>query len=105
MRYNISMPNKTEQELIRDLKKKKMQDFLKEVDEAMKPIQDKYSMRLIPRVLNLSDEYKVHYEAAFAVQEFKKEEIKLMPKKPDETLDAKPETHQGTDTNNKVSEK
>jgi hypothetical protein len=92
--------NKTEQELRVDLEKKKQADFLKEYSEAIQPIIDKYSMAVIPVVRNMSTEYKVHYEAAFAVQKFTKEEVKVQ--KGNETLDTQPETDKGTDSDNQT---
>lgn len=74
-----------------------MEAFLKEYEEATTPIIKKHSMRLIPRVINLSNEIKVHYEAAFAVQRFTHEEIKVQ--KANETLDTKPEVDNGTNKN------
>jgi len=92
--------NKTEQELRVELEQKKQADFLKEYSEAIQPIIDKYSMAVIPVVRNLSTEYKVHYEAAFAVQKFTKEEVRVQ--KGNETLDTQPETDKGTDSDNQT---
>ena len=93
--------NKSKEELTLELKKKKQADFLKEYSDAVQPIIDKYSMAVVPVVRDLSNEYKVHYEPAFAVQAFTKEEVKVQ--KADETLDTEPETNNGTDSNNQAS--
>ena len=92
--------NKTKEELTAELKKKKQTDFLKEYSDAVQPVIDKYSMAVVPVVRNMSTEYKVHYEASFAVQAFTKEEVKVQ--KGNETLDTKPETNDGADSNDKT---
>ena len=93
--------NKSKEDLTLKLKKKKQDDFLKEYSDAVQPIIDKYSMAVVPVVRNLSTEFKVHYEASFAVQAFTKEEVKVQ--KQNETLDTKPETNNGTDSNDQAS--
>ena len=93
--------NKTKEELTLELKQKKQEQFLKEYSDAIQPIIDKYSMAVVPVVRNMSTEYKVHYEASFAVQAFTKEEVKVQ--KGNEALDTEPETNDGTDSNDKTS--
>jgi len=69
--------NKTEQELRAELDTKARQEFLIECNAALQPIFDKHMMQLVPVINNHSSQHKVHYEAAFAVQRFTKEEIKV----------------------------
>jgi hypothetical protein len=101
MWHNTGMAkNKTEQQLRDDLLAKKRKEFLEKCNEVLQPIFDEYSMRLVPVIYNNSTEYKVHYEAGFAVQSFTKEEIKVQ--KGNETLDTKPETNERADSDNQA---
>jgi len=89
------MAKKTQGQVQKD-EEAKMQAFLTEFEELTKPLYDKHLMRIIPRVVNLSTEVKVHYEAAFAVQKFTKENVTL---ESNETLASQPEADQPTDRN------
>lgn len=94
--------NKSETELRDKVKMNQQKAFLEEYGEAIKPVVEKYSMQVVPVVRNLSTEFKVHYEAAFAVQKFTKEEVTVQ--KADETLDTQSEAEPGTDNNDKTSQ-
>jgi hypothetical protein len=99
---------KTEQEIRNELKLKKRKEFLEKCNEALKPLIDEYSMQLVPVIQNFSSEYKVHYEATFAVQEFTKEEVKVQKgnvDKTDASLDTKSETNEGADSDNQTPTK
>ena len=87
------MPKKTQGQVAKQ-DEAKMQAFLTEFEALTKPLYDKHLMRIIPRVVNLSTEVKVHYEAAFAVQRFTKEEVTPVS---NETLASKPEADKSTD--------
>ena len=92
--------NKTEQELRVELEMKARQTFLAECNEALQPIFDKHMMQLVPVINNYSNQHKVHYEAAFAVQRFTKEEVKVQ--KGNATLGTQPETIEQSDSNNQT---
>lgn len=92
--------NKTEQELRAELDLKAREVFLKECNAALEPIFDKHLMQLVPVINNHSNQHKVHYEAAFAVQRFTKEEVKVQ--KGNASLDTKPEANEQSDSNNKT---
>lgn len=94
--------NKSEQELREETKKNQQKAFLEEYGDAIKPVVEKYSMQVVPVVRNLSTEFKVHYEAAFAVQKFTKEEVTVQ--KANETLDTQSEAESGTDNDNQTSQ-
>jgi len=87
------MPKKTQGQVQKEAEAK-TEAFLKEFEELTKPLYEKHMMRIIPRVVNLSSEIKVHYEAAFAVQRFTKEEVTPVS---NETLASKPEADKSTD--------
>jgi hypothetical protein len=90
--------NKTERQALEEAERKA---FLDEYKALIEPLQDKHSMRIIPVVINLSTEAKVHYEAAFAVQRFNKIDAKYI--KADENLESQPEANGHTDSDNKAS--
>ena len=92
--------NKTEQELRVELEMKARQTFLAECNEALQPIFDKHMMQLVPVINNHSSQHKVHYEAAFAVQKFTREEIKVQ--KGNASLDTEPEADIKSDSDNQT---
>jgi hypothetical protein len=76
LKLNNMAKNKTEQELRAELEQKKVQDFLKEYEEAYEkhitPINIKYSLRLIPTITH----NKVGgMNPAYGLETYKREEV------------------------------
>lgn len=83
---------------------KDRQAFLDEYKALVEPLQEKHSMRLIPIVVNLSNEHKVHYEGAFAVQKFNKVDVEyIKAPQTNETLESEPKADGQTDSDDKAS--
>ena len=92
--------NKTKDEIRADFEKEARKKFLDECNDALQPIFDKHSMRLVPVVNNFSTEYKFHLEAGFAVQRFTKEEVKVQ--KGNETLASESKADERADSDSEA---